>query len=63
MGEDRTRKFCKDCDQNVLAVRKGTNHILHLILSLVTIGFWIPVWIVCAIKIGGYKCPTCGGGV
>lgn len=26
-----------------------TNHILHLILTLVTCGFWAPVWLVIAI--------------
>ena len=25
------------------------NHVLHLILSLVTLGLWIPVWIILAI--------------
>ena len=30
--------------------RKKTNHVLHLLLSLVTVGFWIPVWILVAIN-------------
>ena len=29
--------------------RYETSHILHLLLSVVTVGFWIPVWIVVAI--------------
>ncbi len=24
---------------------KGTNHILHLLLSIVTAGIWVPIWI------------------
>jgi len=24
---------------------KKTNHILHLLLTVITVGFWIPVWI------------------
>lgn len=31
---------------------KPTNHLLHLILSLVTLGIWIPVWIGVAIFSG-----------
>ena len=27
-----------------------TNHILHLLLSIVTAGFWIPIWILVAIN-------------
>lgn len=29
--------------------RKKTNHLLHLILTLVTVGLWLPVWIIVAI--------------
>lgn len=25
------------------------NHVLHLLLTLFTAGFWAPVWIICAI--------------
>lgn len=31
--------------QKVEIVNKRPNHILHLLLSLVTCGLWIPVWI------------------
>lgn len=30
-------------------VRKPCNHVLHLILTLITLGLWAPVWIVVAI--------------
>jgi hypothetical protein len=33
---------------------RRVNHVLHLILSLVTVGLWVPVWIVLAI-VGGEK--------
>jgi hypothetical protein len=29
--------------------RKQTNHLLHFILTLVTVGLWLPVWIIVAI--------------
>lgn len=29
----------------LLSKKKSTSHVLHLILSLITVGFWIPVWI------------------
>lgn len=38
----------------VLVKGKRVNHILHLLLSLVTVGFWIPVWIFVAVT-GGEK--------
>lgn len=36
----------------VLVYGKRPNHILHLLLSVVTLGLWIPVWIIIAIAGG-----------
>ena len=30
----------------LLSKKKSTSHVLHLILSLVTVGLWLPVWII-----------------
>jgi len=38
----------------VVVTGKPTNHILHLLLSIFTLGLWIPVWIILAI-VGGEK--------
>lgn len=35
--------------QMVTYSKKKTNHVLHLLLSIVTLGVWIPVWIVIAV--------------
>jgi len=33
----------------------NTNHILHLILTLFTLGLWTPVWILCALSNAGER--------
>lgn len=40
----------------VTTLAKGhpTNHVLHLLLSIITVGIWIPVWILVAV-LGGEK--------
>ena len=38
--------------QASLVKGKDTNHVLHLILSVITLGLWIPVWIVVTIAAG-----------
>ncbi len=38
--------------QAQLVKGKPTNHVLHLILSLITVGFWLPVWIAVVIFAG-----------
>ena len=63
MGIQHTQKFCDRCEDYVLAVRKGPNHILHLILSIITGGLWIIIWILVSLKIGGWRCPNCGSAV
>jgi len=60
MAFQESTRFCKICNKQVLVRRKGTNHILHLILSFLTAGFWIPIWILLSIKIGGWRCSQCG---
>lgn len=52
--------FCQWCDRRVMVFRRGTNHLLHLILSILTGGLWIIIWIGLAIKIGGWRCVECG---
>jgi hypothetical protein len=32
--------------QAVMVKGKGTNHVLHLILTLISVGMWLPVWLV-----------------
>ena len=60
MAEDKTSMFCESCDSQVLAVRPGTNHVLHLLLSIVTGGLWIIVWILLSVRVGGWRCSRCG---
>lgn len=38
--------------QATLVKGKPTNHVLHVILCIVTLGLWIPVWILVAIFAG-----------
>ncbi len=37
------------------ANRKKTNHILHLLLSIVTSGWWMPIWMLIAVSNGAYN--------
>lgn len=52
--------FCKVCNDTVRVSRPGTNHILHLILTIFTGGLWILIWILCAITGDHWRCDRCG---
>jgi hypothetical protein len=60
MGMQYKSGFCKQCGEQRKVERKGTNHILHLILSVLTVGVWVIIWIGTSIKFGGWRCGTCG---
>lgn len=61
MGIQKKRMFCEEEVRMVLAERQTPNHILHLLLTVVTAGFWLPVWLLVALfGSGSYKCPNCG---
>jgi DNA-directed RNA polymerase subunit RPC12/RpoP len=57
---DQNSRFCASCSRQVLATRPATNHLLHFFVSLFTLGLWVPVWILTSIKVGGWRCQTCG---
>ena len=52
--------FCKHCNKYVETKRKGTSHVLHLILTIISLGTWLIIWLLCFIKIGGWRCTACG---
>jgi len=60
MAEEKKSGFCKNCGKQVVVFRKGTNHLLHLILTVLTFGFWLIVWFGVSIKFGGWRCTQCG---
>ena len=64
MGQKQTRRFCKQCGQNRLAVGTKPNHVLHLILTILTAGLWAIVWVVVAgLSAGNFRCSQCGSQV
>jgi hypothetical protein len=63
MADQEATGFCKTCNKQVMIRRKGTNHILHLILTILTGGLWLIIWILSSIKIGGWRCTICGSSV
>jgi len=62
VGTQTKRRFCKDEQRYVLATRQTPNHILHLLLALVTVGIWIIPWFFISLSsnLKPYRCPTCG---
>ncbi len=64
MAEKQTGRYCSFCKKHTLAVGTKPNHILHLFLTIFTMGLWGIVWILLAVgTIGNYRCTVCGNKV
>ena len=44
MPSDQVVVYCKNCKKSTVQVKQRANHILHLLLSVVTVGIWLIVW-------------------
>lgn len=60
MADEKRSGFCTQCNERRVVFRKGTSHILHLLLSIITFGFWLIIWFGSAVKFGGWRCMQCG---
>jgi len=61
MSSEIARGYCSRCERAVAVTRPGVNHVLHLLLSIITSGIWLIVWfLVSILHIGGWRCSACG---
>jgi hypothetical protein len=58
----QTSAYCNVCQRQSLFQKPRINHVLHLILSIVTLGFWLFVWAILGIinTSKSPRCVTCG---
>ena len=57
MPSDQIVVYCKNCKKSTVQVKQRANHILHLLLSVVTVGIWLIVWFFIALFTS--DTPTC----
>ena len=62
MEHPRSRRYCPKCKRKVVALRRRPSLGVHLILAIVTAGFWIPVWLLWAMasEMMNPVCIDCG---
>ena len=47
---EKKKGFCSRCKKTRILERERVNHILHLLLSIITMGFWVIMWIMITIR-------------
>lgn len=60
MATIQRMKFCHRCDEHTVHLSQTPNHVLHLLLSVVTVGFWVPVWLLVSLTSSKPQCTGCG---
>lgn len=61
MGTQEATGFCRRCNATVLIRMQTANHVFHLLMALITIGLWIPIWFLCSLS--SWRCSRCGATV
>ncbi len=60
MADEHRSGFCEHCKKRVVVFRPGPNHALHLLLSILTVGWWLIIWLLSCVQFGGWRCVNCG---
>lgn len=61
MSADQVMRRCRSCKKQTLHVGPQTSHLLHLIMSVITAGVWIPIWLIVHISNSTrIACTVCG---
>lgn len=60
MGTEKSSAFCDNCGKQVSIERQTPNHILHLLLSVITCGLWLLVWMSQSAEKQAWRCAACG---
>ena len=61
MGTNQVMHVCRLCRRPTQHLQPSTSHVLHLLLSIFTLGIWVIVWILAAVANSSQKtCSVCG---
>jgi len=51
--------YCKICDGQVKVEKPSPSHVFHLIMTIITGGLWIVIWVLCLCD-RSWRCCECG---
>jgi hypothetical protein len=60
MATVQRMSWCRTCDRKTLHIQQKESNLFHLILTLVTGGLWLVVWIFAPMRSGSAQCTSCG---
>lgn len=62
MGTEEWQTYCPSCRRVTLGRRDTPNHVLHFLISFLTCGLWLFVWVAVTLAAHWrpYLCTSCG---
>lgn len=51
---------CRSCGRKTMHLSTKPSHLLHLFLSILTVGLWLIVWAIAGLTAGRPACSECG---
>ncbi len=60
MSQLQDSRYCPHCEKKTLAIARGANHTLHLLLTIFTCTFWGWIWLILVLVGSSYRCTKCG---
>ena len=61
MAHQQFMRSCILCGVPRMHVQRKPNHVLHLLVTVFTVGFWMPVWVLVSLFQARPQCMRCGG--
>lgn len=62
MSTSVKKGYCCECEKQTSGSRPKVNHVLHLLLTLLTGGLWLVAWLLVVVNNSSkdYHCMRCG---
>lgn len=60
MAQKTFMRQCAKCEKPTMHVQQKPAHLLHLVLTVVTVGLWLLVWLALSVFQGKPQCTVCG---
>lgn len=64
MATKQEHRYCKHCQSVMPATRKSASHVGHIVMTLITGGFWLIIWLLAIIFCNkDFKCVKCNNSI
>jgi uncharacterized membrane protein len=60
MAQKQLMRKCCTCEKMTLHMENNVNHILHIILTVLTFGLYLIIWFFICVFAGNRQCMECG---